>query len=236
MSITTDFELAHSQQRQDLLGTLADLVNKLPQNRVLRLAVDGVDGAGKTTFADELAQVLQDRGQAVVRASVDAFHNPKAKRYERGRTSPDGFFLDSYNYDGLKEALLDPLSPGGTGRYRTAIFDHRADLPSLAPERQARSGSILVFDGIFLHRPELRGYWDFSIFLDVAFAVSVPRMALRDSASPDPAFHENRRYVEGQILYLQECSPKQYATITIDNSNLASPYIVIKEANFDGSL
>ena len=235
MSAAKDLTPLSSPQRQELLGAVADLISELPRGQVLRVAVDGIDGAGKTTFADELASVLQERGEIVIRASVDAFHNPKAKRYERGRTSPEGFFRDSYDYEGLEEALLDPLSPGGTGRYHAAIFDHGSDLPVLTAELQAQPDSLLVFDGIFLHRPELRGYWDFSIFLDVAFNVSVPRMAVRDSASPDPASPDNRRYVEGQKLYLQECRPKQHAAITIDNSDLACPYIVTEEES-DGPL
>ena len=120
----------------------------------------------------------------------------------------------------------DPLSPGGTGYYRTAIFDYIIDSSVSVPEAKAAPGDILVFDGIFLHRSELRLYWDFSIFLDVRFNVSIPRGAQRGGRSPDPQAPENRRYVEGQELYLRECDPKRYATIVINNEALTSPYIV----------
>jgi len=172
--------------------------------------------------------VLQAKRATVIRASVDAFHNPKAVRYRMGRTSPEGFFLDSYNYSELKAALLDPLSPGGSGKHRTAAFDHLSDAPVLDNETQAHPGSILVLDGIFLHRKELRAYWDFSIFIDVAFNVSVLRMAQRDGSSPDPEVMKNRRYIEGQKLYLSECEPRQYATLTIDNNVLETPRIIAK--------
>src|SRR4029453_49932 len=59
--------------------------------------------------------------------------------------------------------------------------------------RVASPGDILVFDGIFLHRPELRAYWDYSVFLEVAFAVSIPRGAQRDDSSPDPEAASNQR-------------------------------------------
>jgi len=39
----------------------------------------------------------------------------------------------------------------------------------------AEPGSVLVFDGIFLHRPELRNAWSLSIFLDASFDVTIPR-------------------------------------------------------------
>jgi uridine kinase len=215
------------QARQKILKYVADTILELPTVYINRIGIDGVDGAGKTIFGDELAHLLAMSGRPIIRTSVDSFHNPKTVRYRLGENSPEGFFLDSYNYPRLKEVLLDPLSPGGTGLYQTAIFDHRLDSSVLLLEEQAISGSILVFDGIFLHRPDLRSYWDFSIFLEVGFDISIPRGAQRGEGSPDPRSFENRRYVEGQKIYLRECDPKKYATITINNENLASPYIVI---------
>lgn len=212
--------------RQLVLGTVADAILRLPAIHVVRVAVDGVDGAGKTVFGDELAQVLAAAGRGIIRASVDSFHNPRALRYRRGRQSPEGYFRDSYNYAQLAEVLLDPLSPGGSGRYRTAAFDHRTDQPVSAPEAQAAPGDILIFDGIFLHRPELRPYWDYSIFLEVGFDVSVPRGAQRDGSAPDPQAPENRRYVEGQQIYLSAYEPRRSASIVINNETLLSPFII----------
>ena len=37
------------------------------------IAVDGIDGAGKTMFADALAEVFAEGGSAVFRASIDDF-------------------------------------------------------------------------------------------------------------------------------------------------------------------
>lgn len=94
------------------------------------------------------------------------------------------------------------------------------------PSELAPPDSILLFDGVFLHRPELRLYWDFSVFLDAPFEVTIPRCALRDGRSPDVNAAENRRYVEGQKLYLQQCHPMREATIVIHNENLTSPDIM----------
>jgi uridine kinase len=183
--------------RRRLVTELAsELVGILP-GRILRIAIGGVDGAGKTTFGNELASCIRALQRPVIRATVDGFHNPRAVRYERGKHSPIGFFEDSFNYAAFRRFLLDPLSPGGSGRYRTAVFDHVTDTPLAPIEREASPSSILVIDGIFLHRPELRAYWDASIFLRASFAASVARCAARDGTSPDPTAVTNRRYVEG---------------------------------------
>ncbi len=203
-----------------------------PSPFVLRVAIDGVDGAGKTVLADELAavltSVLAESGRAVIRASVDGFHHPKSVRYRLGRGSPEGFYYDSYDYEALKERLLEPLSLGGSGRYRTAVYDVQTETPVVVAEKQAQPGAILLFDGIFLHRPELCGFWDLSVWLEVPFGVSVPRGAGRGPGfgSPDPAAESNRRYVEGQKLYLTECRPQAQATFVVDNSSLDAPHLV----------
>lgn len=208
-----------------VLAQLATQISRLQPAPVLRVAIDGVDGAGKTTLAHELEARLLAQGVPVIRASVDGFHHPRAVRYRQGKDSPQGFFKDSYDYSQLKANLLDPLSPGGNLAYRPAVFDHRLDQHLDLPWQQAQAGAVLLLDGIFLHRPELRNYWDFSLFLDVPFAVSVARLAQRDGSDPDPAAPGQRRYVQGQQMYLQHCEPWRWAHVVLDNRDLAAPFL-----------
>jgi uridine kinase len=194
---------------------------------ILRIGVDGVDGVGKTVFADMLAQTIRSQGRPVIRASVDGFHNTREIRYRRGKTSPAGFYLDSYNYGELRKVLLDPLGPGGSGVYCPAIFDHSANSPVPAHWSVADPGAVLVFDGIFLHRPELRNAWSLSIFLDAPFDITIPRGAGRGPGwgSADVQAPSNRRYIEGQRLYLRENEPQRRANIVIDYSDMANPVV-----------
>jgi uridine kinase len=193
---------------------------------VTRVAIDGVDGAGKTMFGDELGRTLETWGAKVIRASVDGFHHSRSVRYRRGRYCPEGFYRDSYDYTTLKQALLDPLSPGGSGQYVPAVFDHTSDSVVSLSWRQAAVGDILIFDSIFAHRPELSGYWDLSVYLDVSFEKSIERLGKREGGPIDPHVPLNRRYIEGQKLYFQECAPADHATVVVDNSELATPRII----------
>lgn len=204
--------------RAAVLERVVAAVLALPAFGIVRLGIDGVDGAGKTMFGDELRDQITPSGRPVIRATVDGFHNPKAIRYRRGRSSPEGFYRDSYDYAALRGQLLDPLSPGGTGRFRRAVFDVDADTAVEAPDEEALPGSILLLDGIFLHRPELRPYWDYSIFLRVEWMRN-HRARIR----PEPG---HQRYHEGQNIYFRECEPWTHAGIVIDNDDLAAPFIV----------
>jgi uridine kinase len=220
--------MADSEQHTALLHRLAGAVTSLHPDRRIRVAIDGVDGAGKTMLADALAPLVLAQGRPAIRASVDDFHNPRAVRYARGKYSPDGFFLDSYDYDAFRKLLLDPLGPGGSGQYAARHFDHRTDQAVEVDAQQALPSSALIVDGIFLHRPELCVCWDLSIFLKVDFDISVPRGAARDqtpdAVSPDaPAY---QRYVGGQKRYLGECAPEREADIVIDYNDLRAPVIL----------
>jgi uridine kinase len=217
-----------SETRSALLDRLAETIAASHPDRRIRVAIDGVDGAGKTMLADALAPLVAAKGRQVIRSSVDGFHNPRATRYARGRYSPDGFFLDSYDYVAFREKLLDPLGPEGDGRYIAKHFNHRTDQPVAPQPQQAPPTAALIVDGIFLHRPELRDRWDLSIFLHVDFAISMPRNAVRDGTPEalDLASPSSQRYVGGQRRYLAECTPAQQADIVIDYNDLRAPKIL----------
>ena len=213
--------------REAVLSRVAEEILNVGAATVTRVAVDGVDGAGKTTLADELADVLKPSRRPVIRVSADDFLNPRAVRYRLGRTSPEGFFLDTYDYEALDRCVLEPLAPGGSRRLRRRAFDLHADEPAEAAEEAVPGDAIMVLDGLFLHRDELFGVWDYSIFLQVEFAVSVARCAARGPswASTDVDAPSNRRYVLGQKIYLSRCAPQRRATCVIDNNVLAAPAI-----------
>ena len=105
--------------------------------------------------------------------------------------------------------------------YRKGIERRTKRVDSKAVSRKC--DAILLLDGIFVHRPELSPYWDFSIFLDTRFDVSIPRTARRGGGSPEVEAEGNRRYILGQRLYLAECDPKSLATIVVDNDDPESP-------------
>lgn len=195
------------------------------------VAIDGLDGAGKTTFADMLAEVFAESGSAVYRASIDGFHRPRAERYARGRRSPEGFYRDSYDYATFRRVLIDPFRDGGqtggaTG-FQLDAFDLDRDTPTETAWVTAPRDAVLIVDGIFLHRPETRGIWNWSLWLDVPVEAAAARLALRDGTNPDPSAYI--RYREGQELYLRDADPRRAASAIVDNADLQHPFRVYED-------
>ncbi len=212
-----------SRARRQLLDEVAGRIPVAAGRSYVLVAVDGPDGAGKTCFADELAATVDRRGRPVVRVSADDFHHVRDIRYRRGRDSPVGFWLDSFDYDRLIADVLAPLGRAGGGRYRPLAHDVETDAVLDRPWRAAPPGSVVIIDGLFLHRDELVDYWDFSVFLDVPFEVTAERMRVRDDPSPALRPTGLRRYVEGQRIYYRECRPHTRATIVVDNTDVDRP-------------
>jgi uridine kinase len=206
------------------------LVVSLSRAHVLRVALDGIDTAGKTTLADELAPLIEAQGRPVIRASLDGFHRPRSVRYQRGPNSPEGYYEDAFDYASLRAVLLQPLGPQGNGRYRRAVFDFRADAPLAAPEEEAKASAVLLFDGVFLLRPELVDQWDYRIFVYVKMELALQRALHRDL----PLFGSVetirtrylQRYLPGQRLYYQAVRPQERADVIVDNNDPSHPHLV----------
>jgi uridine kinase len=180
------------------------------------IAVDGVDGAGKTTFADQLAERLRAEGRDVVRASIDGFHHPLAYRRAEGRT-PVAVWHRHFDYAALRRELIEPWRAGPPATYRPAVHDVAYEVALELPPRTPPEEGVLVVDGLFCQRPELEGCWDRVVFLDVPFEVSVARVAARDGSVDDVDDPDQRRYVEAQLLYFDLCDPRSRADLVVDN-------------------
>ena len=214
--------MSTAHDRRDAL--FAEIQHRLPDGRrFTRVGVDGIDCAGKTTFADAFAGYLRSGGHNVVRISVDDFHHTRAVRYRQGDSSADGFYEDAFDYRRLRDYVLDPLSDTGHGSYRAKAHDLATDALAECESLQALPGSIVVVDGLFLHRPEIASYWDVTVLLDVPFEVGVRRMATRDGTPDDVADAAVQRYVGAQRRYFDECAPRSRATFTVDNSDPTDP-------------
>lgn len=217
-------------KRSQLLDYLADRIIEIKRPHPIRVGIDGPDAAGKTTLAEELVAPLQKRDRAVIRASVDSFHNPARIRHARGLTSPEGYYHDSFNYHLLVESLLAPLGPGGSRCFSTALFDYRTDSAVPIENHLADDNAILLFDGVFLLRPELAASWDFTVFVDASFEITLVRAQERDAdflgSREEVRKRYEQRYIPGQKLYFAECRPGELAQVVIDNGDLANPVII----------
>lgn len=195
-----------------------------PDERVL-IALDGVDGVGKSHLAGELVERSRaEERRPIANVSIDGFHRPRRERLAAG-TGPEGFYWGSYRYDAFLENLARPLRNGDP--IRPAVWDVARDEPVDVSSVEIPSRAIMLIDGIFLQRPELSDVWDAVVWLDAPFEITVPRGNARfpGRGDADPESAANQRYVGGQRLYFEDVRPAQRATWVWDNSVLEQPEV-----------
>lgn len=213
----------------ELIERLGAAVKERARPRVL-VGVDGPDAAGKTMLADALADRL---GRAVdgtvLRASIDGFHLPREARYRRGELSAEGYYRDSFDYPTLRTQCLEPFAAGDRS-VRTAAYDYRSDADRDEHAVDVPPWAVLIVDGVFLLRPELRDLWSLSIYLRVSPAETLRRAAIRDLALFGSAEEIERRYhgryLPGQELYRREADPEEAADVLVDNDRADAPTVL----------
>ena len=212
-----------------VLDDLAARITRIVLQRPLRVAIDGRLGSGKTRLADELASHISNRGRHVIRTSIDGFHRPKAERYARGRNSPERYCYDSRDLTAIMTLLLAPLGPGGDRRYRKASFDLENDRPLRQEPKLAEANAILIVDGTFLQRPELRDEWDLTILVQASEEIATGRGVARDAEQLGGMKEAMRLYAERYSrafdLYERLCAPESLADAVLNNDDLEHPQL-----------
>jgi uridine kinase len=213
--------------REGMLASLAETIASVTVPHPTRVAVDGRPAAGKTVLADELAALLRGQGRVVIRASVEGFLLPRSQRYRRGELSAEGNYDDSFDYDALRRVLLDPLGPGGDRRFLRAVYDKRTDAALSEPVTSASADAVLLFDGVFLMRPELVDRWDLRILVATGFEETIARARVRDAALYGTTGEVERRfrsrYGPSQQLYFDTVRPTDHADVVVYNDEPQAP-------------
>lgn len=213
-------------ERETLLRRIAEWLCDRDVGHPLRVGVDGVCGAGKSTFARELAQSIRARDRPAVHIDSDGFHHVRAIRHRRGSSSARGYYEDAYDFDSLRDLTLAPLGPGGSRRFARRVHDLVTDEVVVEFE-VAAPGAVVIFDATFLQRGPLRDHWDEVIYLDVARQRAQERGVARDAehlGSPETASAAyESRYMAACDIYLAEQDPRTRATIVIDNNDPTHP-------------
>lgn len=150
--------------RKQYMKEIADHILTLKLTHPIRVGVNGITASGKTTFANELAEEMKNRGVQVIRTSIDDFHNPRVIRYAQGKESARGYYEDAHDYTAFKERLLKPLGPNGNLQYETISHNLITDMPVHNTPLVTSPTMVLIVDGTFLLKKKL------SIYLTIKFS------------------------------------------------------------------
>ncbi|MEV2221775.1 hypothetical protein AB0E01_18110 [Nocardia vinacea] len=214
--------------RARILERVVDRLLSSRSTHPVRVAVDGITAAGKTTWAREIAGAVEARGRQAIHVSMDGFHHLRAHRYRQGRESARGYYEDAYDFDALARHVLEPLGPRGDLRFRSRVMDLATDTEVDDVPSIARPDAVVVIDGSFLQR-DLRRLWDVVVFIDADFAAARDRGTQRDAVAfggvEAAGLAYEQRYHAASQEYLDQVRPAELADIVIANSDPTRPVL-----------
>ena len=163
------------------------------------VALSGRDCAGKSTLATGVQEELDRLCLRATLLSIDTFLIP---RHRRTLSAPEhiDYFENAFDYAALVQAL-------------EAVRDSAS---SVGP-------NIVLVEGVFLLRKELRHWWDFAVWIEVDTAVIMDRAVKRDKEYFGDECTVRRVYenrcLPAQDYHIQCDLPQQNADITATFEN-----------------
>jgi len=201
---------------------LNDIKRKKQKDKAFVIGINGIDGSGKTKFAEALEKFLISQNYETQAIHLDDFHNPRETRYA-GENQVENYYNKSFNISLVIEKLLAPLRKKSSFSTRLTVLDWHTDKYDIEREYSFYQNTIVIFEGVFLFRKELSPYIDYKIFLDIPFEECRKRANIRDSE--DIINKYESKYLPAQARYLEEYPPRQVADMVIDNTDWEYPTI-----------
>lgn len=189
------------------------------------IGINGVDAAGKTTFASNLASKLKIEGYNVVVINLDDFLNERKVRY-KDKNEIKSYINHAFNLKRLENEILKPLKENMSVQALVEVLDLEKD-KFFTKKYKIEKESIVLVEGVLLLRPPIVKYFDLKIFIDITNQEVIRRAVLRDDYLFKDKIEERyeQKYIPIQEWYKEEYRPCQISDIVIDNEDYNNPII-----------
>lgn len=197
---------------------LDKLKNTDISKRIYIVGIDGLGGAGKSTLVDSLKSELQNESYNSYILHIDDFIHPKSIRYNDSKEEWYCYYNLQWRYDYLIKEILDPIKRGEKIDKDIEFYDKENDT-YIKKHIYIPHNSVLLLEGVFLQRKELKDYLDFVVYLNVPQEIRLDRVLKRDvyiGSANDIKDKYNRRYFPAEDRYILEYSPALNADLVLE--------------------
>ena len=172
-------------------NTTTEILQKIEAvtKRPYLIGIDGRSGAGKSTFANKLQEQLTD----VVVIHKDDFYRVMDEKVRATLNSEQGYYR-YFDWERLEHQVLCPLSTGEIADYQR--YDWGKE--ELAETIVVNPMNIIIVEGVYSTRPELRKYYDLCIWIETSESERLRRQINREENTNDWI----QRWAAAEIFYI----------------------------------
>jgi uridine kinase len=191
---------------------------RLPPARSVLAAVSGIDGSGKGFVSAEIMRALEAAGLRVAGINIDGWLNLPQVRFA-DKDPAEHFYRHAIRFEELFAQLLIPLRDRRKVRIEADFAEETAT--SYRKQRYAFDDvDVVVVEGIYLLKRELRAHHDVSLWIDCSFETALERALARgqEGLPIDETVRVYRTiYFPAQEIHFARDEPRAAATAVIAN-------------------
>jgi uridine kinase len=170
-----------------------------PENGPMIVGIIGGSGSGKSWLAARLARALGEQHAAAICQDSfyrDLSHLPEAARCEVNFDHPNAL-----DWAAFRKCLIHAASARAA---RVPIYNFATHTRE-QKEALIEPRPVVIFDGLWLlHRPALRRFFNFTVFIDAAPALCLQRRVARDCAERGRTADEVTGWFAERVLPMQK--------------------------------
>ncbi len=129
---------------------------------------------------------------------------------ERAKLAAEEGYLRFFDWMRMRDEVLEPLSNSQPARYRRFQWESN----QLGEWVTQPAQGIVLIEGVYSHRPELREFYDHSVFVDTPKAECLSRLRLRTENSDDAI----RRWRAAEEYYFTHIDPASSVSMVVSGS------------------
>ena len=179
---------------------LVDSIYKISKKQsTLLLGIDGCGGSGKSTLAEKLKEKFAN----VTIVHMDDFYLPSNQIINTHPTKKS--IGADFDWGRLLNDVLEPISHEVEGRYQR--YDWEKD--ALAEWHAVPIGGIVIIEGVYSTRRELKDKYDFTIWVDCPREIRLSRGIERDGDESRDIWENN--WMISEDIYVAQHEPDKKA-------------------------
>lgn len=178
------------------------LEKKLKEKGIMLIAIDGPGGSGKSFFTDNLRKYFSN---CQIIHFDDFYHEKNSSHHNKPKIG------SSFDWKRLEKEVLTPLKKGSIAYYQK--YDWIKD--EVGGKHEVRPEGIILIEGIYSYRKEIRHYYDLSIWIEVDYELRLNRGIERDGEDMKHRWTDEWMPKESEYIKSEFHSPREKADIVI---------------------